>query len=434
MRATNSVLRVALSNVVAQPTRGGRKQLHGRPSRMSQQQADLRRQACDFLTDEPLRPASAEDPAFVQSSPILHHAFNGRAHSGGKPFHLPSAREPMLSPQDQRVAEASAEGQTESGAAKIVVVDDSPVDRLLVERLLSLAMPVQVIPAEDGAEALQLIRQHSPDVVLTDLNMPGMDGLELVQAVRRQHPTVPTILMTAYGSEEIAIAALRSGAANYVAKRRLSADLAETVQDVLSLAQHDRQQLELHECWMNTQFDFCLGNDMALVPALVTHLQQYSHSIGHFDKTELLRVGVALNEGLHNAIYHGNLELDSNLREQGSAAFYREAELRSEREPYVSRRVMLSACESRDESRYVIRDDGRGFDFARVLEQEAGDPGQLTQASRRGLFLIRTFMNEVLFNSAGNGITMIHRRQADASLPSSAARAAPHERPEASAR
>jgi CheY-like chemotaxis protein/anti-sigma regulatory factor (Ser/Thr protein kinase) len=324
-------------------------------------------------------------------------------------------------PQDESDVEAAADGRTDARRAKIVVVDDSPVDRLLVERLLSLAMPVRVIAAEDGAAALQIIQEHDPDVVLTDLNMPGMNGLELVQAIRRRNPAVPTILMTAYGSEEIAVAALRSGAANYVAKRRLSADLVETVEDVLSLAQHDRRQLEMHECWMNTQFEFCLGNNMALVPPLVTHLQQYSRSVWHCDKTELLRVSVALNEGLHNAIYHGNLELDSNLREAGSAAFYREAEMRSERQPYASRRVMLSACESPNETRYVIRDEGPGFDFARVLEQDPGDPGQLTQASCRGLFLIRTFMNEVLFNSNGNEITMIHRRQAEASLPTSVA-------------
>jgi CheY-like chemotaxis protein/anti-sigma regulatory factor (Ser/Thr protein kinase) len=322
-----------------------------------------------------------------------------------------------LHPQDELAVEVSTDGRIEARAAKVVVVDDSPTDRLLVERLLSLAMPVRVIPAENGTDALQVIQEHDPDVVLTDLNMPGMNGLELVQAIRQRHPAVPTILMTAHGSEEIAIAALQSGAANYVAKRRLSADLVETVQDVLSLAQQDRQQLELRECWMNTQFDFCLGNDMAPVPALVTHLQQYSRSISNCDKTELLRVSVALNEGLHNAIYHGNLELDSNLREQGSAAFYREAELRSEREPYAIRRVVLSACESPDETRYVIRDEGPGFDFARVLEQDPGDPEQLTRASCRGLFLIRTFMNEVLFNSDGNEITMIHRRQAEASTP-----------------
>jgi CheY-like chemotaxis protein/anti-sigma regulatory factor (Ser/Thr protein kinase) len=318
----------------------------------------------------------------------------------------------MLHPQDEFAVEAGTDGRIEAEGAKIVVVDDSPADRLLVERLLSRAMPVRVIPAENGAEALQIILEHDPDVVLTDLNMPEMNGLELVQAIRQRHPAVPTILMTAHGSEEIAIAALRSGAANYVAKRRLSDDLVETVQDVLSLAEQDRQQLELHECWMNTKFEFCLRNDMALVPALVAHLQQYSRSIWHCDRTELLRVSVALNEGLHNAIYHGNLELDSNLREQGSAAFYREAEMRSEREPYASRRVTLSAFESRDKTRYVIRDEGPGFDFTPMLEQDPGDPGQLTRANCRGLFLIRTFMNEVLFNSEGNEITMVHRRQA----------------------
>ena len=322
-----------------------------------------------------------------------------------------------MHPQDELVdepivVEPSADEGIETGCTTIVVADDSPVDRRLVERLLALTMPVRLIPAENGAEALLMIDKHDPDLVLTDLNMPGMSGLELVQAIRLRNPTVPTILMTAHGSEEIAIQALRCGAASYVAKRRLHADLVETVQDVLSLAQQDRQQLQLRDCWMNTQFEFCLGNNMDLVPALVRHLQQYLRSFRHCDDTEQLRMSVALNEALHNAIYHGNLELDSNLREQGSDAFYREAQLRSERDPYASRRVMLWACESPDETRYVVRDEGPGFDFARALEQDPCDPDQLMRASGRGLFLIRTFMNEVRFNSEGNEITMINRRHA----------------------
>ena len=55
-----------------------------------------------------------------------------------------------------------------------------------------------------------------PAVVLTDLQMPGLDGLALVQEIREKYPRLPVILMTAHGSEDVAILALRAGATNYV--------------------------------------------------------------------------------------------------------------------------------------------------------------------------------------------------------------------------
>ena len=68
------------------------------------------------------------------------------------------------------------------------------------------------------------VEQESPDLILTDLIMPDMDGLELVQQVRGRFPSIPMVLMTAFGSEEAAMRALRAGAANYIPKK----DLART--------------------------------------------------------------------------------------------------------------------------------------------------------------------------------------------------------------
>src|SRR5208337_4834324 len=96
--------------------------------------------------------------------------------------------------------------------------------------------------ANDGREALAAMERAAPDIVLTDLLMPEMDGLELVQAIRAKYPTIPVILMTAHGSEDIAIQALQKGAASYVPKKCLARDLAETVDNVMAVAQTGRNQ------------------------------------------------------------------------------------------------------------------------------------------------------------------------------------------------
>ena len=83
----------------------------------------------------------------------------------------------------------------------ILIVDDSAVERRLAGGLLQASTDYELLYAEDGIEALGLIAESRPSVVVTDLVMPGMDGLELVQAIRNSYPQIPVILMTAFGNE-----------------------------------------------------------------------------------------------------------------------------------------------------------------------------------------------------------------------------------------
>src|SRR5439155_15236894 len=89
-------------------------------------------------------------------------------------------------------------------------------------------------------EALDLLKKERPEAVLTDMQMPDMDGLALVQEIRVKYPLTPVILMTAHGSEDVAVKALQLGAASYVPKRDLAKDLRETVASVLEASQAKR--------------------------------------------------------------------------------------------------------------------------------------------------------------------------------------------------
>jgi CheY-like chemotaxis protein len=107
---------------------------------------------------------------------------------------------------------------------KVLVVDDSPVDRQLVGGLVNSQPGWQVFFASNGAEALEFLKNCNPDVILTDLLMPDVDGVELVQKIRKEFSKIPIILMTAHGNEELAVRVLRAGAASYVPKKLLSVE------------------------------------------------------------------------------------------------------------------------------------------------------------------------------------------------------------------
>jgi DNA-binding response OmpR family regulator len=241
------------------------------------------------------------------------------------------------------------------------------------------------------------------------MQMPEMDGLDLVRHVRRKFPTVPVILMTAHGSEELAVQALQAGATSYVPKRNLARDLPETVENVLSVAGSEQHQQRLRESLMSIESQFRLENDTTLIPSLIGHLEENATRMKLCDATGLIRVGVALHEALTNAIQHGNLEMDSSLRQKDERGYQATIRERREQSPYKERKVYVSAKVSRTHATYAIRDEGPGFDPYTLPDPT--DPTNLEKISGRGLLLIRTFMDEVSYNETGNQITMIKRRE-----------------------
>jgi CheY-like chemotaxis protein/anti-sigma regulatory factor (Ser/Thr protein kinase) len=288
--------------------------------------------------------------------------------------------------------------------ASILIVDDSAVDRIRVEKLLGKE-GYSVKSATGGQEALAFLKQEPPDLVLTDMQMPEMDGLQLVEEIRGKYPAVPVILMTAHGSEEIAVEALQKGAASYVPKRNLARDLAETIANVLQVAKAGRDEQQLLQSLISTESRFILENDASLIPSLIGHLENNLKRMRLCDENGLIRVAVALREALINAILHGNLEIDSEARQKDEKQYRALITERRQQEPYQDRRVHVYAKESRREAVYVIRDEGRGFDASTLADPT--DPANLEKPSGRGLLLIRTFMDEVHHNSSGNEITMV---------------------------
>ncbi len=293
----------------------------------------------------------------------------------------------------------------------VLVVDDSPVDRHLAGGIIHKMEGWHAVFAAHGREALDVLARQPhqlPDAVLTDLLMPEMDGLELVQAVRGKYPHLPVILMTAHGSEDVAIQALQNGAASYVPKKFLARDLAETLDQIVSTSHVNRNQQRILDSLVHHETRFVLENDTSLVAPLVGHLEQTLERMKACEPSGMILVGVALHEAFTNAILHGNLELDSTLRETDEKHYYRLAVERRDQEPYRERRVHVNVTVNRQEAVFVVRDDGPGFDPA--LLPDPTDPANLGRVSGRGLLLIQTFMDHVEHNPRGNQITMIKRR------------------------
>jgi CheY-like chemotaxis protein/anti-sigma regulatory factor (Ser/Thr protein kinase) len=296
-----------------------------------------------------------------------------------------------------------------AGGELVLVVDDSAIDRRLAGRLVEKRGFVARYAA-DGRDALRQIGEERPSIVVTDLRMPELNGLELVEAVRKSWPSIPVVLMTAHGSEEIAMLALRTGAASYVPKRRLADDLANTLEAILELCAGAQDRVSSVDPADAQQTAFVIENDVDALPAVVGQLEADLARLAFCDETEILQIGVALREAIVNAIYHGNLEVSSSLLDDGGTGFADLAAARRATEPYASRKVRVAASYQPDEVVYRIADEGPGFDPSSLPDPT--DVANLERVHGRGLMLMRMFMDDVSHDPKGNVVTMKKTRRA----------------------
>jgi len=293
----------------------------------------------------------------------------------------------------------------------ILVVDDCAVDRTLAGEILKKDARFEVGYARSGDEALEQIGRFIPDLVLTDLQMPHMNGLQLVSTLREKYPRLPVILMTSQGSEEIAFQALQLGAASYVPKAFLQDKLRDTAEMVLQASINESYYQKAMECLARSDRLFLLPNDPAYFTPLIVHFQEECVSLGICNHADRVRLGVGLGEALANAMFHGNLELSSSLREVDANAYHQLAEARRREPPYQDRRIEIEVRLANGAAIFVIRDEGLGFDPTALPDPT--DPANLEKVTGRGILLMQAFMDQVDFNARGNEVTMVKRSGAN---------------------
>ncbi|MGW1052315.1 response regulator transcription factor [Streptomyces sp. NPDC002521] len=127
------------------------------------------------------------------------------------------------------------ETEGEKKPARVVVADDQTVVREGIVMLLGLLPGVEVVGAAgDGEEAVQLVGELAPDVVLMDLRMPRCDGVEATRRIRAQYPGTQVVVLTTYADDESLFPALRAGARGYLTKDAGGDEIVRAVKSVLS--------------------------------------------------------------------------------------------------------------------------------------------------------------------------------------------------------
>ena len=121
----------------------------------------------------------------------------------------------------------------ETARIRVLVVDDHPVVRTGLGAVISLEPDFKLVgEAEDGAQAVAMVREQRPDVVLMDLRMPRMDGVSAIRAIRTESPEVRVLALTTYDGDVSIHRALEAGARGYLLKDMLLTEVVTAIRAV----------------------------------------------------------------------------------------------------------------------------------------------------------------------------------------------------------
>ena len=116
---------------------------------------------------------------------------------------------------------------------KILIVDDHTVLRDGIRALLSLHDDIEIVgEAAEGKEAIEKVRELSPDVVIMDIAMPGMDGLEATRRIRKKNRDVKVLILSQYDNREYILSCIKAGTSGYLPKRALGSELVSAIRSV----------------------------------------------------------------------------------------------------------------------------------------------------------------------------------------------------------
>jgi hypothetical protein len=235
--------------------------------------------------------------------------------------------------------------------------------------------------------------------------------LMLIEACRMHYENLPVVLMTGQGSENLAVEALKAGAAGYVAKGALAERLIDTLDEVLSHVEEDQSARKLISRLVESEFSFELENDPDLVPPLVEMVQQMIGGLGICNSVDCMRVGLALKEVAVAAMLCGNLELPSEVLINEDDPSLEEVQIIARRRaesPYRERKLQIELHFEPQEAKMTLRHQGRAIWDERMLQPLLDE--QLDDPSLRAAVLMQSFCDGAQFNPEGTEVTLTKRR------------------------
>jgi CheY-like chemotaxis protein len=290
----------------------------------------------------------------------------------------------------------------------VLVVDSSAGDRRRVSRALSNLEGFTLHEVATLQEARIRLSVHPIDVVVCDTAVEDGEVSDLFSDTRPGR--IPIVTVVAGTVQPAEVHSLAAQCAAVVSKAAVEDELAAAVERVFDAARAARMKAQAEAFLQRQIFEYELDNEKLRISHFVELLMQHCDRFDLFDERDRIRCQISMEEALLNSMIHGNLEVSSKLRELDGDVFEHKIQERIRIPFYANRRVLVRAELDRQQVRFLIRDEGPGFDVSKLPDPR--DEDRLDVCSGRGVLLMRSFMNEVTYNDRGNQIVMWKARSA----------------------
>lgn len=291
-----------------------------------------------------------------------------------------------------------------SATVVLVSSENSDCTKEIVERARDDSW--SIIHVSDVDRMRETLHSTAAAVVLVEAAMWEHEKIRTTLA--KEWAALPVVVLTG-GDESSAklIQHLQLGAALYIPRRSTPREFRSTIRGLIDLSSRNPHR-ELVRPYLHAgQIELRLDNDLSAVAVVVGFVQNLMDGYHVADHATRIRLGVALSESLSNAIIHGNLEVSSDLRENGGDAYFEAIEHRSADPAYSKRVVTLVVRFDRESIMFVVTDEGPGFNVADVADPT--DPENVLKCCGRGILMMRAYTDELAWNPRGNEVTMVKR-------------------------
>lgn len=265
----------------------------------------------------------------------------------------------------------------------------------------------RIFVANSIVESQTIMQGEDPHLIFIELLLENEDAIEFIERSKRSKSNTQFIVITDNATVENAVTALRHGALDFLKKPFEIDDIARIVEKFFSLTANREADYDIYSSIIEESRVFELATDFSIVSTFMSEIMHIISRFARIDKKTTLTIRLSLYEMLVNAMEHGNLEINYEMKKnllEEVMDYQRYLTDRANEAPYKDRKVRVSYQFDTKSIAFTITDEGKGFDVSKVPNPHATE--NLERLNGRGIFISRVNMTRVTYNDKGNSVTL----------------------------
>lgn len=287
----------------------------------------------------------------------------------------------------------------------LFIIEDSSIRKGLEKALHEYIVDI----SRNIEKGIELTNHYKYSLIITDMVKQITDDADFIKKIKKENPGIGFIILADENSFDSTFTALNYGAINFFTKPVNFQKIKKSVQEIFKMKAILDKTRKIDYFLITSEKTYQIPNDLNLISDLAATLSRDLIISELCSETEILNIDLSLVEMLTNSIEHGNLEISDEekvaLITKGSDEYIQEITKRSKIKPYSDRIVTISTSIDRDKVKYMIRDEGKGFDYKTILDKLSKK--DVLRINGRGIIMTISAMDEVIYEEKGNVVTLV---------------------------